>query len=222
MIDTIRFDRVSKRFGNTLALRGVTGMFERGLTLVEGPNGSGKSTLLGVVGGVVRATAGTVQFESKGARASELDGRSEIGWLSHDTLGYADLTGRQNVELAAKLHGLDPATAWKSVVDRFELGAYADRKLRTNSRGQKQRVSLARAMVHDPSVLMLDEPTTGLDAAGVERLMVILREEIAKGKVVIVVSHEPDVFGPVTTKVIRLDRGRIAEPVSRETSADES
>lgn len=212
LVDAVRFDRVSKRFGNTLALRNVSGEFRRGLTIIEGPNGSGKSTLLGVLGGVLRPTAGAVRFLPDAGVAEPVDSRAEIGWLSHDTLGYADLTGRQNVELAAKLHGMDGAAAWRAVADRFELGAYADRKLRTNSRGQKQRVSLAKAMVHDPSVLLLDEPTTGLDVAGVDRLLAVLNEELAKDKVVIVVTHEPEPFLALSPAVLRLDRGRIAEP----------
>lgn len=211
LVDCIRFDRVSKRYGNTLALRNVSGEFRRGLTLIEGPNGSGKSTLLGVLGGVLRPTAGLVRFLADDGASGTVDSRAEIGWLSHDTLGYADLTGRQNVELAARLHGVDGKAAWTAVASRFELGAYADRKLRTNSRGQKQRVSLARAMVHDPSVLLLDEPTTGLDVAGVDRLLVVLKEELQKEKVVIVVTHEPEPFLMLEPAILRLDRGRIAE-----------
>ncbi|MFO0611335.1 MAG: ABC transporter ATP-binding protein [Polyangiaceae bacterium] len=187
------------------------------MTIVEGPNGSGKSTLLGILGGVIRPTAGRVDFESAD---SAHDARSEVGWLSHDTLGYADLTGRENIELAARLHGLSAKEAWASVVDRFDLGSYAERRLRTNSRGQKQRIALARAIVHEPSVLLLDEPTTGLDAVGVERLLRVLEEELAKERLIIVVTHEPDPFVPLSTARLRLDRGRIAEDVSRETSAE--
>lgn len=219
MIGSIRFERVSKRFGNTLALRGVSGVFGQGLTIIEGPNGSGKSTLLGILGGVIRPTAGSVVFDNEDKK---LDTRSEVGWLSHDTLGYADLTGRQNVELAARVQGLDPKDAWESVAARFELGAYADRKLRTNSRGQKQRISLARAMVHDPKVLLLDEPTTGLDVSGVERLLLVLSEELERKKVVIVVTHEPEPFSTLTTAVLKLDRGKVVEDVSRETSGEDA
>lgn len=221
MIGSIRFDRVSKRFGNTLALRGVSGVFGQGLTIIEGPNGSGKSTLLGILGGVIRPTAGKVLFDNDD---KDVDTRSEVGWLSHDTLGYADLTGRQNVELAARVQGLEPKAAWDQVSARFQLGAYADRKLRTNSRGQKQRISLARAMVHDPSVLLLDEPTTGLDASGVEQLLRVLSEELERSKVLVVVTHEPEPFSSLMTAVLKLDRGKVVEveeDVSRETSSSD-
>lgn len=193
----------------------MTGAFGRGLTIIEGPNGSGKSTLLGILGGVIRPTAGKVVFDNDDGA---VDSRSEVGWLSHDTLGYADLTGRQNIELAARVQGIDPAQAWEAVAERFDLGGYADRKLRTNSRGQKQRISLARAMVHDPSVLLLDEPTTGLDASGVDRLLLVLGEELERGKVVIVVTHEPEPFASLATALLKLDRGRVVDDVSRETS----
>jgi ABC-type multidrug transport system ATPase subunit len=218
LITSIRFDRISKRFGNTLALRGISGTFERGLTILEGPNGSGKSTLLGILGGVVRPTAGKVTFDSDDGSS---DARSEVGWLSHDTLGYADLTGRENIELAARLHGMEARAAWVSVVDRFDLGSFSERRLRTNSRGQKQRISLARAMVHGPSVLLLDEPTTGLDTVGVERLLRVLAEELEKLRLIVVVTHEPEPFISMSTARFRLDRGRVAEDVSRETSAQE-
>ena len=199
---------VVKTYGSTVALRGVDAALDNGrLTLIEGANGSGKSTLLGIIGTVVRATAGRVHYEPLEDDLTEV--RRELGWVSHETLAYPDLTGRQNVELVARLHGMDAASAWAQAEERFELGAFARRPLRTCSRGQRQRVALARALLHRPSLVLLDEPTAGLDKAGVARLVGVIEEEVERGAGVAVVSHEPEVFRDLAKARIVLERGRV-------------
>jgi ABC-type multidrug transport system ATPase subunit len=202
---------IVKSYGATVALRGVDVAFEAGqLTVVEGANGSGKTTLLGILGFVVRPTSGKVVYELRGGgSATGHEVRRNVGWLSHDTLAYGDLTGRQNVELAAELQGVDVRGAWSNAQARFELSAFAERPLRTNSRGQRQRVALARALVHEPSVVLLDEPTAGLDRAGITRLLAVIDEEVVRGAVVAVVSHEPELFRERARAWISLERGRV-------------
>jgi heme exporter protein A len=205
-IERVDVRAVTKRYGATMALRGVSARFEPGhVNVIVGPNGSGKSTLLGIIATTVRPTAGQVIYSPLGEGSAEV--RRRTGLLSHETLAYADLTGRQNVELAAATHGVDPAVAWPMVQERFELGAFADRALRTNSRGQKQRIALARALVHAPSLVLLDEPTTGLDERGTERLLRVIREEVQLGRVVVVVTHEPRALSGLDVKEWRLERG---------------
>jgi len=195
-----------KSYGASVALRGVDITVERaGLTLIEGSNGSGKTTLLGILGTVVRPTSGTVEYEPYDGWD---DARAIVGWVSHETLCYPDLTGKQNIELAARLHGLDPEETWAGAVTRFELGPFASRAMRTCSRGQRQRVALARALVHSPELVLLDEPTTGLDRAGTERLLRVVEEEVARGAAVVVVSHEPDMFREGARLTVVLERGR--------------
>lgn len=197
-----------KAYGPTVALRGVNvTILPARLSLIEGANGSGKSTLLGILGTVIKPTTGKVLYEPLGDDMSEV--RAEVGWLSHDTLCYPDLSGRKNVELAARLVGLDVGAAWARARERFELGAFADRPVRTYSRGQRQRIALARALVHEPSLLLLDEPTTGLDKAGVTRLCAVVDEEVARGAAVVVVSHEPELFRERATSRLVLERGRV-------------
>ncbi|MEA2750692.1 MAG: heme exporter protein, partial [Myxococcales bacterium] len=124
---------------------------------------------------------------------------------------YADLTGRENIELAAKLHGITPHAAFESARARFDLGAFAERPFRTYSRGQRQRVALARALVHEPQLLLLDEPTTGLDAKSVEDLQRVVRAEAERGAVVVVITHD-EVFAKAAGDVrVVLDRGRIRD-----------
>lgn len=198
---------IVKRYGATLALRGVDATFAPGLNVIEGANGSGKSTLLGVVGGMIRPTSGRVVYDG----AAVQDVRSELGWVSHDSLCYADLTGRQNVEIAAEAHGISLGAVWAEAQERFGLGAFAERKVRTNSRGQRQRIALARALVHRPSVVLLDEPTTGLDAEGIARLLRVLEEEVDRGAVVVVVTHEPALLSKLAPSTVTLERGRLAD-----------
>jgi energy-coupling factor transporter ATP-binding protein EcfA2 len=111
--------------------------------------------------------------------------------------------------LAAEMFGIDPAAAWVDAVSRFDLGTFAERPLRTNSRGQKQRVALARAMVHRPSVVLLDEPTTGLDDRGVERLLKVAEEEVRRGTLLVVVAHDVSTWSALSPKTVKLDRGRV-------------
>ena len=119
-----------KTFGSTVALRGVNATIEAAqLTRIEGANGSGKSTLLGIVGTVIRPTSGAITYEPFGDDREMA--RASIGWLSHESLAYPDLTGRQNIELAARMHGLSTQDAWQEAEERFELGKFALRPLRT-------------------------------------------------------------------------------------------
>jgi len=206
VISEIRVTGVTKRYGPTLALRGLSLSIGAGLTVIEGPNGSGKSTLLGVIGQTIRPSSGRVAYSPE---KDPVEARAEFGWVSHDSLCYGDLSGKANVELAARSHGLDPHSSWEAAVERFELGAFATRKTRTNSRGQKQRVALARALVHAPSVVLLDEPTAGLDVQGVTRLVRIVEQEVDRGAIVVLVTHDPAAFAKLGGTAIRLASGRL-------------
>ena len=204
---------VVKTFGSTAALRGVDATFGRGvLTLIEGPNGSGKSTLLRIIGTILRPTRGTVEYPPLGTDLRTV--RKQLGWLSHDSLVYGDLTGQENIQLAARLHGRDPVQSWEKARERFELGSFAERAVRTNSRGQRQRIALARALINQPALLLLDEPTTGLDKSGVERLLGVVESELAAGSAVAVVSHESQTFAELSTRRIVLERGQVINSFS--------
>lgn len=199
--------RLSHRFGGTVALRGLDATFEAGRVIaVEGSNGSGKSTLLGILGTRIAPSAGEVLYDPAPASRQAL--RTEIGWLAHDLLVYPDLSARQNLRLAATLYDVPFEPAWERAVERLGIGAFADRPVRTYSRGQRQRVALARALVHAPSLLLLDEPTAGLDAEGLRRLVAILREEAARGAIVVLVTHDPALVDEVATARLRLERGQ--------------
>lgn len=206
-VTSVVLSGVTKRFGATMALRGVDAVFSAGeVAVVIGPNGSGKSTLLGAIAKTLQPTAGTVEYLPL---TDEMAVRGEIGLLSHDTLAYADLSGRANIEIAGEIQGMTGSDAWERAKVAFELGSFAERPVRTNSRGQRQRIALARALVHEPSVVLLDEPTTGLDATGVERLLRVVGNCQARGAVVIVVTHDAEVFSDDCASVWKMDRGKL-------------
>jgi ABC-type multidrug transport system ATPase subunit len=204
----VELRNVTKTYGPVRALIGVSCRFEAGrVTVIRGPNGSGKSTLLGIVGTLTRASSGVVDHGVFGGRRMAV--RRTLGWVGHDSLCYPDLTGRQNLELAARLQGCDVPRALERAIERFELGAFASRTVRTYSRGQRQRVALARALVHEPRLLLLDEPTTGLDAGATQRLTQVVREEASRGVAVVVVTHDAAFADVLGADSIALERGRL-------------
>ncbi|MDB4943784.1 MAG: transporter ATP-binding protein [Labilithrix sp.] len=206
---TVDLRAVTKTYGPVRALVSVSARFVAGrVSMVLGPNGSGKSTLLSLVGTLTQPTSGKVSHGTLGKTRDEV--RRSLGWVGHESLCYGDLTGRENIELAARLNGLAADDAFEAARSRFALGAFAERPFRTYSRGQRQSVALARALVHDPKLLLLDEPTTGLDAVSVERLVAVVRAEAERGAVVLVVTHDAGFAKAAGDDTLVLDRGRVA------------
>jgi ABC-type multidrug transport system ATPase subunit len=204
----IELRKVTKSFGPIRALVGVTLTIEKGEALaVLGANGSGKSTLLAILSTLMKPSLGEVSFGELGATAEAV--RSVLGWVGHDLLCYPDLTGRENVELAASLAGVDVKDAYAAVEARFGLAQFQDRTLRTYSRGQRQRIALARALVGNPQLLLLDEPTTGLDAAGIGKLGSVLQEENARGTTVVMVTHDAAFASEHCARSVTIERGVI-------------
>jgi ABC-type multidrug transport system ATPase subunit len=207
-IERIDARGISRRYGTMLALRPSDVAFQAGeIVTIEGPNGSGKSTLLGLIGSWIRPSSGQIVYLPGAVDLSAV--RSQIGWVAHETLAYPDLTTRQNLRLACALYGVDPVAAWRRLAERFGLTGFADRPLRQQSRGQRQRLALAKALVHRPSVLLFDEPTSGLDPQGVEHLCGVLRQEAGAGRIVVMVTHDTLLAESLGTRRVRLDRGRI-------------
>ena len=211
---TADFDRVEakglvKVFGATRALIGVDARFDAGaVTVIEGPNGSGKSTLLNILAQLVRPTRGSVRYGDAGLKGSAL--RACIGVLAHAPMIYPDLSARENLRLFAKLHDVEPEARLAQLVERFEIGRWGDRPARTYSRGQLQRLSLSRALLHTPRLLLLDEPSTGLDVRGVERLESAVHEERERGAIVVLVTHDAALAKRLADTTVSLRRGRVA------------
>jgi heme exporter protein A len=207
-ISGIEVRGVTRLFGANVALRSVDVDFAPGpMTFVQGPNGAGKSTLLSIIGTALKPTRGTVSYAPHGA--SRQEARRHIGWVAHDSHCYVELSGRENVELAARIHGLPPQQAWRAACARVQADRFGEQAVATLSRGQRQRIALARALVHAPSVLLLDEPLTGLDHASVQRMERILVEERERGTIVIIINHTAGMAERLEGRRIYMQQGRI-------------
>ncbi len=184
---------VEKRFGPVAALRGVDLDVEGGRAVaVLGPNGAGKSTLLRILAGLARPTAGSVSIR-RGGRAPDGRGRARawVGFAGHATLLYPELTARENLVFHGRLQGVvDPALRADQLLDEEGLTPVADRRVRTFSRGMAQRLSIARALVQDPPLLLLDEPFTGLDRRAGDRLSERLQRLRSEGRAILLVTHD--------------------------------
>jgi ABC-type multidrug transport system ATPase subunit len=202
---------VCKVLGGARVLRGVDAAFgSKGVQILEGPNGSGKSTLLSVLGGRLRATSGRALLQRGEILVAEGAAlRREVGWLGHDLGLYGDLDAFANVALHARLRGLDADAAWASVGAVLGIDPLRARRVRELSRGQRQRVALGRALVGDPAVLLLDEPSTGLDEPAVERLAKALRSLNETGTVVLTVTHDPTFANALQGQRWRVRDGRV-------------
>jgi heme exporter protein A len=211
------FDRVEvcglvRVFGVTRAVDGVDASFKAGtLTTVEGPNGSGKSTLLSMLGLVIRPTRGQIRFGDRETVQGEML-RARIGMLAHSAMVYSDLTGIENLNLFARLYGVaSPEQRAEQLRDRFEIGNWCERPTRTYSRGQLQRVALARALLHRPRLLLLDEPSAGLDSAAIERLVTALIEERQRGAIAVMATHDRALAERLGDVRLQMRQGRLEE-----------
>lgn len=189
----VEVEALVRTFGHRPAVDGVSFAIDAGECLaVFGPNGAGKTTLLRVLAGLLRPTRGRA-FVSGVALPGGPEARRRIGFISHASMLYAALTSRENVELAARLFGVpDARGASARALDAMRMAPHADTPVRALSRGMQQRVSIARAMVHGPSVVLLDEPFTGLDASGAAALSTALGVLRAAGAALVLVTHNLD------------------------------
>jgi heme exporter protein A len=185
----IELEGLTRRYGERVALAGVTLALPAGATLVVfGPNGAGKSTLLRILATLLRPHAGTVRVLGRALPDEGWAVRGQVGLLGHEPLLYRDLTARENLRFHARLHGVG-AERVEELLDRVGLALRADDKVHTYSRGMVQRLAVARAVLHDPAVLLLDEPRASLDPAGAELVEPLIGA--AAGRTRVITSHDP-------------------------------
>jgi heme exporter protein A len=214
LLDHVTVAKVGKRYGHQRALHGVQLELEAGSACaLLGPNGAGKTTLLGILSTLVRATAGEVHYKHAGKALEHGDElRRDIGVLAHASLCYGELDALENLRLFARLYDLDDADARiTALLDEVGLEPRArTQPSRTYSRGMVQRLALARALLARPSLLLLDEPFTGLDRGGALTLGRRLAEVKETGAIVLVVTHDLEAIAGLADHVVVLKKGQIA------------
>ncbi|MFD6811707.1 ABC transporter ATP-binding protein, partial [Streptomyces anthocyanicus] len=186
-MSTLTIDHVSRWFGNVVAVNDVTMSIGPGVTGLLGPNGAGKSTLINMMGGFLDPSTGSVTLDGEPVWRNESVYRS-IGVVPEREAMYDFLTGREFVLANAELQGLGAAEAQKALAT-VEMEHAQDRKIATYSKGMRQRVKMASALVHEPTVLLLDEPFNGMDPRQRMQLMELLRRMGAEGRTVLFSSH---------------------------------
>jgi heme exporter protein A len=199
-----------RSFGRVRVLHDISLSLAAGEVLaVAGPNGAGKSTLLRVLAGLMRPTAGEVRVLGRPLTADAAESRRAIGLLSHQTLLYDDLTLLENLTFTARLYGLtDPGAAARAALEAAGLASRAGDSPRQLSRGLLQRAAIARAVLHAPRLLLLDEPFTSLDAASAERLRAALAARRDEGLGLLIVTHHLGEVWELATRVAVLVEGR--------------
>ncbi len=211
---------VVKAFDHRPVLRGVDLRVRGGDTVaILGANGSGKTTLLRLVATLSTPTRGTVSVLGRTA-APLADLRRRIGFVSHESLLYDSLTVEENLRFFAGLYGL-PRDRVASIMAEMALQPIAPRRARVLSRGQRQQANLARALLHDPDLLILDEPSTGLDLDATARLTALLRDRATRERTIIMSTHDVAEARVLATGAVVLLDGRLG-PVTPTRDLDEA
>jgi len=212
----VEAESLIRAFGDRRAVDEVSLRVHAGETLaLFGPNGAGKTTLLRLLGGLLKPGGGSARVggEMVPGGASV---RRQVGLISHRTLLYDALTARENVEFFARLyHVASPREAAARALERMKIDDSADTAVRALSRGMKQRVSVARATVHGPTVILADEPFTGLDASGARALSALLAELRESGAAVVLVTHNIEEGLSLATHAAIMHRGRLVRTDQR-------
>jgi len=205
------FEQVSKLYGPVIGLNQVTLELRGGITGLVGSNGAGKSTLLRLATGQLKPSLGRVTV--RGVDAWEWRAKALVGYCPDNDAFYEDMGGRAFVLAMARLCGFDRTEARRrteAVLDRVGMADRADRKLRGYSKGMRQRIKLAQALLNDPELLVLDEPLSGIDPLGRQEMLELFQGLAGEGKCLLVSSHELEELEKLTDHVAILTRGRIA------------
>jgi len=209
----IEIDNIKKRFGAVTAVDGVSFTANDGrITGLLGPNGAGKSTTLRILYTVLQADSGSAKVDGHDVRTDPLEARRCMGVLPHGTGVYPRLTARENIAYYGKLNGMRGAALEKRIdylVDMLEIGEFEHRRAKGFSQGQRIKVALARAMVHDPKNVILDEPTNGLDVMATRALRELIRRLRSEGRCVLFSSHVMQEVSALCDDIVIIAHGQV-------------
>ena len=205
---------LNKRFGKVQAVQGVTFTAQDGrITGLLGPNGAGKSTTLRILATLLRPDSGDATVDGQSVLNNPIEVKRRMGVLSHASGLYPQLTARENIVYFGELHGLDRSTANERVEELsrlLELGDILERKAKGFSQGQRLKTALARALIHSPRNLILDEPTNGLDVMAVRNIRALLHRLRAQGHCILFSSHVMQEVALLCDEVVVIAQGRVA------------
>ena len=209
----IEVHQISRRFGDLLAVDAVSFSASPGEVVgLLGPNGAGKTIALRVLAGLLTPSSGYARINGLDVQQQPVEARRHLGFLTSSTGLYERLTGREVLKTFGALHGLEGATLTQridEVIAELELQRFVDRRCGALSSGQKQRISIARAVVHDPLVYVLDEPTAALDPVAAKDILDLVRGAQARGKAVLFSTHRLDEVEQLCTRVVVIAGGRV-------------
>jgi len=209
--------KLVKRFGLKPVLRGMDFSVESGeFVALLGPNGAGKTTFLRILASLSRPTLGIVNIAGYSLPGQAAAVRRRLGVVSHLPLLYGDLTAEENLRFYARMYNV--ALAEKRISEVLEVVGLSSRRrdlVRTFSRGMQQRLAIGRAVLHDPEVMLFDEPHTGLDQDACQMLDTVLREVAARGRTVVMTSHDLARVADLASRFDVLSRGVIAASIQR-------
>ena len=210
MIET---ENLGRAYGNRVALQGLTLTVAPGEILgFLGPNGAGKSTTVKILTGMIKPGTGSARVAGFDVVREPIEVKRRIGYVPESAALYESLTAREYLELIASLYHLPPRGAGgriEEMLGRFDLSAAIDQRLSEFSKGMKQKVLIASALMHRPDVLFLDEPLTGLDANAALVVKELIRGLAAQGRAIFFCSHVLEVVERVCTRIVIIDKGRV-------------
>jgi ABC-type multidrug transport system ATPase subunit len=199
---------VTKHFGRFAALRSVSAEFAPSrLYAVLGDNGAGKSTMLRAVAGLAYVTRGEILL--LGRKPS--DAKHEMGYMAHAPLLYEELDAMENMAYFARLYGIVDASRCEAVIRQVGLDPFLKRRVGQYSQGMRQRLSLARAIIHDPKILLLDEPFSNVDIHSAREMVELLGHMRDSGRTIFVVTHQPSLLEGVADEFVMMAQGRIID-----------
>jgi heme ABC exporter ATP-binding subunit CcmA len=197
---------VSKLYGRFAALRHVSATLESGRCyLLLGENGAGKSTLLRVLAGLLRPTLGTVRVLDRPAA----EARGRIGYMSHAAMLYDELTARENLEYTARLYTGHACLSPDEALRMVGLDPALERPVAQYSQGMRQRTSLARVLLSQPELLLLDEPFSNMDRASAERMLALLADLRSAGRTIVLTTHQRELAYPIADVVFMMQNGAL-------------
>jgi ABC-type multidrug transport system ATPase subunit len=204
--DIVVADGLVKQFGRFAALRGVTAQFAPGkLYVIMGDNGAGKTTFLRTIAGLAQQTRGIISV--LGSREIK-SVRAQVGYMAHPSLLYDEMSGMENLNYFAGLYGL-PDARCREVIAAIKLDPDLDRPVGQYSQGMRQRMSLARAILNDPKLLLLDEPFSNVDHNSAKEMTSLLANMRDQGKTIFVVTHQPGLLESIADEFVWLQAGKI-------------